>query len=91
MVKVRVLSEFHDINNFRVVHKAGEEIDVDEERATDLCQRKLAESAEGETSFAGSGEKKARGRKKAESGKAGEENEAERSVKEAEEKLKGLI
>lgn len=91
MAKVRVLSEFHDIYNFRVVHKVGEEIEVDEERATDLCQRKLAEPAEGETSFAGSGEKKGRGRKKAESAKVEEDNEAERSVKEAEEKLKGLI
>lgn len=91
MTKVRVLSEFHDIYNFRVVHQVGEEIDVDEGRATDLCQRKLAEPAEEESTFAVSGDKKARGRKKSESIKAEPETEAERSVKDAEEKLKGLI
>lgn len=43
-MKVIVLSEFRDINDFLVVHKVGDVIDVADERAAKLIELGLADS-----------------------------------------------
>lgn len=57
-MRVKVVKEFHDKDNFAVVYKVGDEIGFTEERAASLLALGLVEKIEAET------EKKERKRKK---------------------------
>lgn len=45
-MRIRVLKEFHDINNFALVHKEGDIFECDEERGNRLVAFKYAEVVE---------------------------------------------